>query len=37
MGQYLQTLAHQQDHLHQNYHQMMEQMAALLFNQSDAG
>ncbi len=37
MGQYLQTLAHQQDQLHQNQHQMMEQMAALLFNQSDAG
>jgi len=35
MGQYLQTLAHQQDQLHQNQHQMMEQMAALLFNQSD--
>ena len=25
MGQYLQTLAHQQDQLHQNQHQMMEQ------------
>jgi hypothetical protein len=37
MGQYVQTLAHQQDLLHQNQHQMMEQMAALSFNQSDAG
>ena len=37
MGQYMQTLAHQQDLLHQNQHQMMEQMAALSFNQSDAG
>ena len=37
MCQYLQTLAHQQDQLHQNQHQMMEQMAALLFNQSIAG
>ena len=37
MGQYLQTLAHQQDQLHQTHHQMMEQMVALLFNQSDAG
>ena len=37
MGQYIQTLAHQQDLLHQNQHQMMEQMAALSFNQSDAG
>jgi len=37
MGQYLQTLAHQQDQLHRNQHQMMDQMAALLFNQSDAG
>ena len=37
MGQYLQILAHQQDQLHQNQHQMMAQMAALLFNQSNAG
>jgi len=37
MGQYIQTLAHQQDLLHRNQHQMMEQMAALSFNQSDAG
>ena len=37
MGQYMQALAHQQDLLHQNQHQMMEQMAALSFNQSDAG
>ena len=35
MGQYLQTLAHQQDQLHQNQHQMMEQMVALLFNQNN--
>jgi hypothetical protein len=31
------TLAQQQDLLHQNQHQMMEQMAALSFNQSNAG
>jgi hypothetical protein len=37
MSQYMHTLAHQQDLLHQNQHQMMEQMAALSFNQSDAG
>jgi hypothetical protein len=37
MGQYMQTLAHQQDLLHQNQHQMMEQMAALSFNQINAG
>ena len=37
MGQYIQTLAHQQDLLHQNQHQMMEQMAALLFNQRNVG
>jgi hypothetical protein len=37
MNQYIQTLANQQDLLHQNQHQMMEQMAALSFNQSDAG
>jgi hypothetical protein len=37
MSQYIQTLANQQDLLHQNQHQMMEQMAALSFNQSDAG
>ena len=37
MGQYLQTLAHQQDQLHQTHHQMMEQMVALSFSQSDAG
>jgi hypothetical protein len=33
----MQTLAHQQDLLHQNQHQMMEQMATLSFNQSNAG
>ena len=37
MSQYIQTLANQQDLLHQNQHQMMEQMAALSFNQSYAG
>ena len=37
MNQYIQSLANQQDLLHQNQHQMMEQMAALSFNQSDAG
>ena len=37
MGQYIQTLAHQQELLHQNRHQMMEQMAALSFHQSNAG
>jgi hypothetical protein len=37
MNQYMQTLAHQQDLLHQNQHKMMEQMAALSFNQSNAG
>ena len=37
MGQYIHTLAQQQDLLHQNQHQMMEQMAALSFNQNDAG
>ena len=37
MGQYMQTLAHQQDLLYQNQHQILEQMAALSFNQSDAG
>ena len=37
MGQYIQTLAHQQDLLHQNLHQMMEQIMALSFNQSNAG
>jgi len=37
MGRYLQTLAHQQDQLHRNQHQMMEQMAALSFDQSNAG
>ena len=37
MGQYIHTLAQQLDLLHQNQHQMMEQMAALSFNQSDAG
>ena len=31
MGQYIQTLAHQQDLLHQYQHQMTEQMAALIF------
>ncbi len=33
----MQTLAHQQDLLHQNQHKMTEQMAALSFNQSDVG
>ena len=37
MGQYMQMLAHQQDLLHENKHQMMEQMVALSFNQSNAG
>ena len=37
MGQYIQTQAHQQDLLHQNQHQMMEQMVALSFNQCNAG
>jgi hypothetical protein len=37
MSQYIQTLANQQDLIHQNQHQMMEQMAALSFNQSYAG
>ena len=37
IGQYIQTLAHQHKLLHQNQHQMMEQMAALSFNRSDAG
>ena len=37
MGHYIQTLVHQQELLHQNQHQMMEQMAALSFNQKDAG
>ncbi len=37
MNQYMQTLAHQQDLLHKNQHRMMEQMAALSFNQSNAG
>ena len=32
MGQYIQTLAHQQELLYQNQHQMMEQMAALSFS-----
>jgi hypothetical protein len=37
MDQYVQTLAHQQEQLQKNQHQIMEQMAALLFNQSNAG
>jgi hypothetical protein len=37
MGQHMQTLAHQHDLIHQNQHQMMEQMVALSFNQSNAG
>jgi len=37
MVQYMQKLAHQQDLLHQNQHQMMDQMVALFFNQSNAG
>jgi hypothetical protein len=37
MNQYMQTLAHQHNLLHQNQQQMMEQMAALSFNQSNAG
>jgi hypothetical protein len=37
MNQYMQTLAQQQDLLHQNQHRMMEQMAALSFNQSNTG
>ncbi len=37
MDQYVQTLAHQHEQLHQNQHQIMEQMAAHLFNQSNTG
>jgi CII-binding regulator of phage lambda lysogenization HflD len=37
MDQYVQTLAHQQEQLHQNQHQIIKQLAALLFNQSVAG
>jgi hypothetical protein len=37
MDQYLQTLAHQQEQLHQNQHQIIKQLAALSFNQSNAG
>jgi hypothetical protein len=37
MGQYFQTLAHQQEQLYQPQYQMMEQMTALLFNQSNNG
>jgi hypothetical protein len=37
MDQYVQTLAHQQEQLQKNQHQIMEQMAALSFNQSNAG
>ncbi len=37
MDQYVQTLAHQQEQLHQNQHQIIEQLAALSFNQSVAG
>jgi hypothetical protein len=36
MDQYVQTLAHQQEQLHQNQHQIIEQLAALSFNQSVA-
>ncbi len=37
MDQYTQTPAHQQEQLQKNQHQIMEQMAALSFNQSNAG
>jgi hypothetical protein len=37
MDQYIQTLAHQQEQLQKNQHQIMEQMVALSFNQSDVG
>jgi hypothetical protein len=37
MNQYVQTLAHQQEQLHQNQHQIIKQLAALSFNQSVAG
>jgi hypothetical protein len=37
MGQYMQTLAHEQDLLHQNQHQMMDQMVALFVNQCNVG
>jgi hypothetical protein len=37
MDQYVQTLAHQQEQLHQNQHQIIKQLAALSFNQSVAG
>ncbi len=37
MDQYVQTLAHQQEQLQKNQHQIMEQMAAFLFNQSNMG
>jgi hypothetical protein len=37
MDQYVQTLAHQQEQLHQNHHQIIKQLAALSFNQSIMG
>ncbi len=37
MDQYVQALANQQEQLHQNQHQIIEQLAALSFNQSIAG
>jgi hypothetical protein len=37
MDQYIQTLAHQQEQLHQNQHQIIKQLAALSFKQSAAG
>jgi hypothetical protein len=37
MDHYIQTLTHQQEQLHQNQHQIIKQLAALLFNQRDVG
>jgi hypothetical protein len=37
MDQYVQILAHQKEQLHQNQHQIIEQLAALSFNQSNTG
>jgi hypothetical protein len=37
MDQYVQALAHQQEQLPQNQHQIIEQLATLSFNQSIAG
>jgi hypothetical protein len=37
MNQFVQTLAHQEEQLNQNQHQIIKQLAALLFNQSEAG